>query len=254
MNMNEFYACRDGVSLFWIGNDGWVINFFGTFLAFDPDLHSPGRVPLPECVDPLRMAGALQAVFVTHWHGDHFHPETCRFLMEHGSARFVLSASCDGTAREAGLPEDRIIYALPDMPFDTAGLRVTPMRALHGHLMGSVYRGASLRDCGYVVEKNGFRIYQPGDTVLLHEHFEMPSPDLAFFSPTEHNMHITNSLRFLGLLHPRFILPQHYDSYTVTEDNAFWTRGFPDEVYVALPPDLRRGYRKPKQGEVIRLL
>jgi hypothetical protein len=53
---------------------------------------------------------------------------------------------------------------------DVHGLHVEPQRAFHGHWHGSVYRGANLEDCGYLLNLAGERILQPGDTVLLHDH------------------------------------------------------------------------------------
>ena len=75
--------------------------------------------------------------------------------------------------------------------------------------------------------------------------------DLAFVSPTEHNMHIKNSLRYLSQLAPKYIFPQHYGSYTVSPDNAFWTRGFVDELYGRLPETLQAGFIRAKQGHPI---
>ena len=129
------------------------------------------------------------------------------------------------------------------------GIEIEPVRAIHGHYHGSVYRGADLGDCGYIFSSNGFRIYQPGDTVLLDEHFEMGGVDLLFFSPTEHNTHIENSVRLIRLLRPGLAIPQHYDSYVTTPENAFWTKGYPDEVYGLLTAKEQRAFTKLPQGQ-----
>jgi len=253
-SLNDFYQKQRGVGLVWLGNAGWVINLGGVIFCTDLDLHSPGRVPLPANVDVLELARHIRIAFVTHAHGDHFNEETGGMLAEHSACRFVLPKSCVRTAAEIGLPGDRMTVVAPGMDYALPGLNVHTVRAVHGHLGGSIYSGANFEDCGYIFEGRGLRIYQPGDTVLLEEHFTMRGIDLAFVSPTEHNMHIESAARYLSLLAPRYIFPQHYDSYEVTDDNAFWTRGFADELYGRLPAELRAGFVRARQGQPVCLV
>jgi len=249
MTPDAFYRQKSGAGLMWMGNAGWVINLYGLIFCTDLDLHSPERVPLPENVDLHELARHIQIAFVTHEHGDHFNEDTCRMLEEHSACRFVIPESCAELAAETGLPDHRVTAVKPGMAYALPGLNVRTVRAIHGHFDGSVYSGANLLDCGYLFERQGFRVYQPGDTVLLEEHFTMGGIDLAFVSPTEHNMHIENAARYLGLLEPRHIFPQHYDSYVVTDENAFWTQGFVDELYDRLPPAQQGGFVRVKQGQ-----
>ena len=253
MTPKEFYQQKSGIRLMWMGNDGWVINLHGVIFCTDLDLHSPNRAPLPESVDILEMADHIRIAFVTHEHGDHFNEDTSRMLAEHSACRFVIPKSCAQMAMEIGLPNDRVTIVAPGMDYALSGLNTHTVRAVHGHFQGSIYSGASFDDCGYIFGRQGFRIYQPGDTVLLEEHFDMRGIDLAFVSPTEHNMHIENAARYLSLLAPRYIFPQHYDSYEVTDDNAFWTRGFVDELYDRLPERLQAGFIRVGQGRPIAL-
>jgi L-ascorbate metabolism protein UlaG (beta-lactamase superfamily) len=250
MTLDEFYAAKSGVSLLWMGNDGWVVNLHGCIISMDLDFYSRGRVPLPEGVDLVRLAREIRYAFATHEHGDHFNEETCLFLQKHSRCQFVLAKSCYQRALEIGIDDERIVVATPRTEFELdGGLSVSVIRAVHGHFKGSVYRGANMGDCGYVIKHGGFSLYQPGDTVLLDEHFTMGDIDLLFFSPTEHNMHIDNSVEFIRLVKPRHIVPQHYDSYEIKPDNAFWTRGFPDEVYAKLTEDEQWRFVKFTQGK-----
>ena len=252
MTAKDFYRQKTGVSLMWMGNAGWVINLHGLLFCTDLDLHSPDRAPLPANVDMLELARHIRIAFATHEHGDHFNEDTCRMLAEHSACRFVIPQSCAATAADIGLPGDRVTVVAPGKNYVLSGLNVRTVRAVHGHFLGSVHSDASLHDdCGYIFERQGFRIYQPGDTVLLEEHFDMPGIDLAFVSPTEHNMHIENAARYLSLLAPRFIFPQHYDSYVVTKENAFWTRGFVNELYARLPGELQARFVRAEQGQPI---
>ena len=249
MNLDEFYSLKSEVCLMWMGNDGWVLNLCGTIISTDLDLHSHDRMPLPSNVDIVKMAGHIQAVFITHEHGDHFNRDTCLFLRDNSDCLFIIPKNCYREAVKIGLDDERLVIATPGVPFQLLGLDIQPIRAIHGHYLGSVFRGANLSDCGYVIKREGCTLYQPGDTVLLDEHFEMKSIDVLFFSPTEHNMHIDNSVRFIQMIKPKFIVAQHYDSYEITPENAFWTRGFPDDVYNRLTDAERSSFIKLSQGQ-----
>ena len=41
---------------------------------------------------------------------------------------------------------------------------------------------------------------------------------------------------------PVYIFPQHFGTYQQTGDNAFWTRGYPDELKERLSSDLQKRY------------
>lgn len=255
MQLRDVYTAKDGVSLFWLGNDGWVINLYGTVFATDLDLYLDERLPLPQNFDFTELAQNLGALFLTHAHGDHFNEKTCLRLAGESKCLFVVPESCTAKARELGLPEERIVISEPGKELSVLDLRVSCVRALHGHLKGSVYAGASMGDCGYRIEKNGFTLYEPGDTVLLHEHFEMKGIDLAFVSPTEHNMEVRNSLIYLTQLDPRFIIPQHYGSYAESPDNLFWTHGYVEELEAALPAKFKNRFLRPEgQGVPMRII
>jgi hypothetical protein len=57
----------------------------------------------------------------------------------------------------------------------------------------------------------------------------------------------------INRLQPRWIFPQHFGTYIETDDNAFWTRGYPDELRLRLSQDLQKRYHKLRQGEVFPL-
>lgn len=251
--MDTIIECNpedSNIRLCWLGNDGWVIHHNGITLAFDLDLMDSYRIN-ESPVTVMELAPCLDYLFITHEHNDHFHDKTADVLNRESNCRFILPESCIEKADSLSIPGERRIIAHPGQPFSLDGIKVEPVRALHGHIKNSVYMGANLKDCGYTIHQGGMRIYQPGDTVLLHEHFEMQDIDILFVSPTEHNTQVVNSLTMIEAIHPAFIIPQHFDTYPTDEQNYFWTRGYPDELYEALPDDMKQRYIKPVQGEII---
>ena len=248
--LQKLLAVDHGIGLCWLGNLSWLVRSEGKLLAFDLDLDIDSRLA-PSPIATEELAPALDILFVTHEHGDHFSGPTSRILSEKSGCRFVLPANCLVSAAKYGIQDSRIITACPGVSMSVGGIHVEPVRALHGHTDFSVYRHANLDDCGYVLSLSGLRIYQPGDTVLLHEHLEdFTDVDVLFISPTLHNTHIEDSLTMIRAIQPSRIFPQHYGTYEPTEKNSYWTVGYPDELRDALPDDLRVGYHKLSQGEV----
>lgn len=240
---------RDGLGLCWMGNDGWLIRGDGRLVGTDLDLDRASRLR-PSPVPTADLAPALDVVFITHEHGDHFGEPTARLLAERSRCTYVVPANCVDKARACGLPEERIVVARPREPFTVAGIGVEPQRALHGHTKFSVYRRANLEDCGYVLTLGGRRLFQPGDSVLLQDHLEdLGDIDVLFVSPTLHNMHIAGCKTLIETLRPEFVFPQHFGTYQPTEQNCFWTVGYPDELRMALSAEMQARFHKLEQGE-----
>ena len=251
--LQELLAVEGQIGLCWLGNDGWLIRGEGRLVATDLDLERSNRLR-PSPVPTADLVPVLDVLFVTHEHGDHFGEHTARLLAAQSSCTFVIPANCVERARSFGIPESRLVVAQPRQPFEIAGIHVEPQRALHGHTSFSVYRRANLDDCGYVLTLHGRRLFQPGDTVLLQDHLEdLGHIDVLFVSPTLHNMHIAGSQTLVETLRPDFVFPQHFGTYQPTDQNSFWTVGYPDALRTALSPDMRERFHKLAQGDIVRV-
>ena len=247
----ELLADRAGLVLCWFGNAGWVIGQAGRLVAIDLDLDWELRLARPP-LSPADLGPWLDMLLVTHAHGDHFNHLTARRLATFPRCRFVVPASClDKARRQAQLPEDRIHVAHPGQPIDLCGVHIEPMRAFHGGPNLSIASAeVNLDDCGYLLTIAGLRVFQPGDTVLTEQHLALRDIDVMFVSPTYHNMHVGPAKTLISAIRPRYVFPQHFDTYQITDENEFWTHGYPDELAEALAPDLRTRYHKLRQGEV----
>jgi L-ascorbate 6-phosphate lactonase len=259
---DDIASHRSGTALWWLGNAGWAIKSDGVLLLIDavievdaqggPDVSEIGLPLVHEL--PLRATDLrpedLDLCLVTHTHGDHLAPRTIPVLNEHTNCRFVVPGSCRERMQQLGVRPERMIDAVHGRKIVHRHLTLSPIKALHGHEHGSVYKEANFQDCGYLIDDGRWRILHPGDSVLLHEHLEMAPPDVLLVSITEHNMWVRNSALLANLYRPRYIVPMHYDTYAKA---IFWTVGDPQAVIPHLDASLRDRYIILPQGEKLTL-
>ncbi len=248
--VEQLLSTQSGLALCWLGNDSWLIRGQGRLIAFDLDLMESGDRLQKPLVSAEELASSLSAVFFTHEHGDHFNDRTAAVLASKSTCLFVVPANCVRKAKSLGIPDDRLVIARPGQAFDLLGLSVRPMHAYHGHRHQTVHHGANLDDCGYLLTISGKTLFQPGDSVLTQKHLDLEDVDVLFVSPTSHNMAVRPASMLIEALRPRWIFPQHFDTYKKTPENDFWTVGHPDELRAALEADLQKRYHKLRQGEV----
>ena len=246
--IDQIRSQKSGTSVWWSGQDSWIIKSGDLVIATDLFLENSGRIAQAP-VTPEELAGVLDISFVTHSHGDHFEEYTSRILLEKSSCIFVMPESCLTEAHRMKIPDSRIIVARPREPFEVKGIHVEPIRAIHGNSNFAIYYDANLQDCGYLMTINGKTFLQPGDTYLLEDHLFIKKVNVLFVSPTEHNMYIDPSVILINALDPDYIFPQHHSTVKSNDSNRFWTKGYPDEVKIRLSKSLKEKYFILKPGD-----
>jgi L-ascorbate metabolism protein UlaG (beta-lactamase superfamily) len=246
---------HDGVAFWWVGNAGWLIKSGGLLIGVDLDLETAEKVEAPP-ITASELAPLLDVAFATHHHGDHCNVPTIRTLARGGESTFVLPRPCLERVQELQIPPSRILVPEPGHPFVVEGLRVEPTHAIHGNQDFTVltrepdFIESITHNCGYVFSIGGRRVFHPGDSVLTEEHLGLKDIDVLFVSPTVHNMYVDRSMILINRLEPGYIFPQHFGTYRQTDENAFWTRGYPDELKQRLSRALQERYHKLQPGEM----
>lgn len=252
--IEELRAHKQGTAVWWTGNAGWVIKSGGLTVATDLDLSAPNKVQPPP-VTAEDLAAELDVAFVSHHHGDHCNVATIRALARGTRTVFVLPKTCLRRVESLGIPPDRIVVPEPLKPFEVKGVKVEPLHAIHGNQEFTVltrekdFVESIASNCGYAFELGGKRFFHPGDSVLTEEHLALRNIDVLFVSPTVHNMHVDRSAILINKLQPAHIFPQHFGTFRETDDNRFWTRGYPEELRERLSADLQKRYHQLKQGQ-----
>jgi L-ascorbate 6-phosphate lactonase len=252
--IDEIRSHRSGLAIWWVGNAGWLVKADGLLIGIDLDLDSTERIAPPP-VTAEEIAGEIDVAFATHHHGDHFNATTLARIATKPRCTFVLPRTCLKGAAEAGIPKERIVVPEPLVPFEVKGVPVRPLHAIHGNQMFTVltrepdFVESIAHNCGYLVTLGGRTFFWPGDSVLTEEHLALRDVNVLFVSPTVHNMFVDRAAIFINAIQPDLIVPQHFGTYREDDENRFWTKGYPDELRLALSADLQKRYRKLAMGE-----
>lgn len=172
----------DGVSLYWLGQAGFVIDAYGRRIVIDPYLsdslaaryrdtpHSHIRM-MPAPVTPGEL-GAIDLVFCTHHHTDHMDGETLRLLaIRQPRLSFVVPAAATELAMQRiGVGPDRLVPVDAGERRQVEGIPFQVMRAAHETLERDA--AGRHRFLGYGLTLGDFRVFHSGDTVPFDAQIE----------------------------------------------------------------------------------
>ncbi|MBC2840693.1 MBL fold metallo-hydrolase [Robiginitalea sp. SC105] len=164
-------------------------------------------------IDPVGEASAFDAypapdlILVTDIHGDHFSPETLSAL-DTGSARLIVP---EAVAKQMRNPLAEKAEILPNgSETEAFGLTVTaiPMYNLREEALDFHAKG---RGNGYVLEKDGTRVYFSGDTEDIPEMRNLEAIDMAFVCMNlPFTMTVESAADAVLDFAPRQVYPYHY--------------------------------------------
>jgi L-ascorbate metabolism protein UlaG (beta-lactamase superfamily) len=222
------------LSIWWLGQSGFVIKSQRGLLVIDPYLseHLTRKyegTPRPH----VRMTGAplrgadlcsVDLVLATHKHSDHLDPGTLPELLAASPlAAVVLPAAIREHALDLGLPAERLIGVDAGDVVERAGFRVRAVPSAHER----VDRDGEGRHLylGYVIESAGLRVYHSGDSLayaglereLGGEPFDVLFLPINGRDPARGvpgNMTAAEAVDLASAVKPRYVVPHHFDMFT----------------------------------------
>ena len=89
---DEIKNHKDGVGLWWIGHNGWIIKHVNLVVSTDLLLDYDKRAMSPP-ISVQELGELLDISFITHGHKDHFNRSTSKWLADSSDCLFVIPAS-----------------------------------------------------------------------------------------------------------------------------------------------------------------
>lgn len=217
------------LSVWWLGQSGFLLGHEGEFLLFDPYLSDsltrkyaatdkPHVRLTARVIDPARL-DFVRAVTTSHNHTDHLDAETLRPLLAAAPAATLV-----GAAANHGFIEERLgvvvqgrLVTLADGGRATVGpFSITAVPAAHEELRPEF--------AGFVVGVGPFRIHHSGDTVLYPGIVDRLRPfavDLALLpingrAPERRvagNLDGPEAAQLAHDIRARWVVPCHYEMF-----------------------------------------
>lgn len=214
-------AGKGNVHLFSAGQAGYIVkSASGRLLGID--------LYLSDCVE--RMEGHMgykrllpkilgfydlrfDVLVATHPHMDHFDIDAIPALMSYRTTRLFCSGGCQELVRRTGMEyyNENITYVRPGDTAECGGFCLRFVRCDHG-------TGAP-DAVGVIVETDGIRIYEAGDTCLRTDYASeirrTGSVDIliAPVNGAYGNMNEEECAQFCGILKPGTVIPCHYGMF-----------------------------------------
>lgn len=187
----EAFEKIDHTQIRWLGNAGIMINSRGTNIMIDPLLEG---FDMPLLIDmPIlpKQIPSLDGVLITHIDNDHFSRSTCKDISavckSYHAPHYVALEMNNEKISGIGHDIDEEFF------INNVKVKLTPVK--HNWQKYSTkynYREWKEEDyCGYWLETADGTIWLPGDSKLLQEHLQMPSPDIILFDFADNEWHIT---------------------------------------------------------------
>jgi L-ascorbate 6-phosphate lactonase len=210
------------MNITWLGQSGYLLEMGGQRVVIDPffsDIVERKQglkrlMPPPCSIKSL----APDVLFITHYHLDHFDPETVsQILNAFPSCRLLGPDSVIELATKAGFHDNRLTRMKPGETFHVGKLSLTATPARHSDPLA----------VGLLIQADGELLWFSGDTLYFPElsrrvrQLAECSPDVAFICINGKlgNMDLHEAARVVSELQPRLAVPMHYGMFTENTAN-----------------------------------
>ncbi|MEM0450748.1 MAG: MBL fold metallo-hydrolase [Nitrososphaerota archaeon] len=192
-------ATFGGVTITWLGHDGFLIEGGGRTVVIDPfQVKARGR--------------KADVAFVTHDHFDHCSPDDLRRFVDPEGTTVVAAANCSRALRDLRAKEVR--YVRPGDSGEVAGIGY---RAVHAYNVnkfrapGQPFHPREYGGVGYVIRIGGVSVYHAGDTDFIPEMRELGQVDVALLPVSgTYVMTAEEAAEAAKAISPKLAIPMHF--------------------------------------------
>lgn len=169
----------------------------------------------------------VDAIFVTHGHGDHL--ADLLSLATLTDAKIVCMYDMVDWLTDKGVGAERLIGFNKGGTVDVAGVRATMTKAEHSSTYNDGGTLVSLGEAvGYVLRmENGFTIYHTGDTAVTYDMLivgDLYQPELTILPIGDHfTMDPRQAAYALKLIRSKYAIPGHFGTFPIL-------KGTPDQL------------------------
>jgi L-ascorbate metabolism protein UlaG (beta-lactamase superfamily) len=266
-DINETINKMEGFRVWWLGQSGFLIQFQGKNLLFDPYLSDSLSKKYAQTDKPHTRISALvvspellnmiDVVTSSHNHTDHLDAETLLPIFEKNPAiKFVIPDANRAFVCERLKCKNSFPIGLNDLQsVDIEGFRITGVPAAHNSIERDEV--GNLKFMGFVVAFGKYTIYHSGDTlwydgmVEVLKDFEI---DIAFLpingNKSERrvagNLSYEEAARLGKKIGAKLTIPHHYDLFEFNTENP--------ENFIQKAEEYGINYKVLKLGERVEII
>lgn len=184
----------------YLGHATFMLQFEDTIVYIDPYFSTENRL-VPAYLRDAHGIKKCDIIFITHEHFDHFEPDTVKEIVERTYASVVAPRNVLGKLQ---IPDKFKVDVKVGDKFQLKGVGVEVIKAIHPQ---SVY------PVGYVIEKDGMRVYHAGDTYEFREMMDVVCDWALLPIGGTYTMDIIDAEKAAKEIGCRYVVPMHYGSF-----------------------------------------
>ena len=189
-------------TLRYFGHSSFQLNYSdGTVVFMDPYFASEGR-DAPAAVKDAHWVKKCDIILVTHEHFDHFEPATVAEIAERTWASVVAPKP---VLKDLNIPDRQKVDVRVGDRFDLKGVSIEVVKAVHPQ---SVY------PVGYIIEKEGLRVYHAGDTYEFAQMNEIRCDWALLPIGGTYTMDVIDAEKAAKEIKCKYVVPMHYGTWS----------------------------------------